>query len=101
MNVNRNSWPLIRFPESKVVPSSEVAVWVCVDVFVQQTVVPAGISTVAGSKAKSMIATIVSLSSHEPEARCGADPADTPACGISSAPALSARIAATSELRRK
>lgn len=100
VKVKRNSCPESRFPESKA-PVSEVAVWASAAVFVQQTMVPAGISTVAGSKAKSTIATIVSDSSHEPETRCGADPADTPACGISSAPKPIAVIAAARKHRRK
>jgi hypothetical protein len=101
VNVNRNSCPGTNVPESKVTPSSEVAVCETAPVFVQQTIVPVGISTVSGWNEKSAIAMIVSLSSHEPEARCGAAPAETPACGISSAPKPSARIAATRELRRK
>jgi hypothetical protein len=70
-------------------------------VFVQHTVMPGGISTVGGAKKLSPIATIVSVSSHEPDGSWSADPADTPACGISSAPKPIATSAATSELRRK
>jgi hypothetical protein len=81
--------------------SSEVAVCETPPVFVQQTVVPVGMSTVAGLKKLSPIATMMSLSRQLPEARCGAEPAKAPACGISSAPKLTATIAATSELRRK
>jgi hypothetical protein len=55
-------------PESNT-PVSEVAV--CVtwrsSMFSQHTVVPVGISTVAGWNAKLEIATIVSLSSQEPD----------------------------------
>jgi len=59
--VNRNSCPEVRNPESKT-PVSEVAVCVMPPVFVQQTVLPAGISTLDGSKKLSPIATIVSVS---------------------------------------
>jgi hypothetical protein len=101
VKVNRNSWPGTNVPESKVTPSSEVAVCETAPVFVQQTIVPVGISTVSGWNEKSAIAMIVSDSSHDPETRCGADPAETPACGSNSAQKPSVTSAATSEVRRK
>jgi hypothetical protein len=66
VNVNRNSCPEVRNPESKA-PVSEVAVCVAAPVFVQQTVTPGPISTSAGSKKLSPIAMITSVSSHEPD----------------------------------
>jgi hypothetical protein len=101
-NVNLKICPCIRSPESNT-PVSEVAVCVTwrLSMFSQHTVLPAGISTVGGWNVNSEIATIVSLSSHEPDGSWDTAPADTPACGISSAPKLSATMAATSELRRK
>jgi hypothetical protein len=40
LNVYRKNAPLASWPESKVVPSSEVAVWAKAPLFVQQTVSP-------------------------------------------------------------
>jgi hypothetical protein len=98
----RNSSPCARFPESNT-PVSEVTVCVICrsSALVQQTVVPGGISTVGGWKLKLLIATTTSVSWHEPDGCCAAEPAETPACGISSAPKQSAAIATPSELRRK
>ena len=100
VNGIRNSAPGAKLPESNA-PVSEVTVCVKAPVFVQQTVLPGGISTVSGAKKKSPIAMIVSVSWHDPDTRSGPVPADTPACGISSAPKPSATSAATSELRRR
>jgi hypothetical protein len=68
LNVNRNVAIAPRSPESKVVPSSEVAVCVIPALFVQQTVVPGSIVTSLGVNEKFAIATLTSPAWQPPPA---------------------------------
>jgi hypothetical protein len=64
LNICLKLSPGKRVPELNVLPSSEVTVCEVVSLFVQQTVVPTGTVTSAGSKEKSWMLTIVSPASQ-------------------------------------